>query len=79
MAKAEPSTITEDFFINGIALNKPWWALGFNPNLATPVFEKCDPSYVSTTSRPLRDDMRRGGHYFHSSLIFQKTAHFFFE
>jgi hypothetical protein len=34
MAKAEPSTITEDFFIYGIAVNKPWQALGFNPNLA---------------------------------------------
>jgi hypothetical protein len=38
-AKAEPSTITEDFFINKIGDNKPWQTLGFNPNLAN-AFER---------------------------------------
>jgi hypothetical protein len=38
-AKAEPSTITEDFFISEIGDNKPWQTLGFNPNLAA-AFER---------------------------------------
>jgi DNA phosphorothioation-dependent restriction protein DptG len=38
-AKAEPSTITEDFFISEIGVNKPWQTLGFNPNLAS-AFER---------------------------------------